>query len=141
MRKCFFKKRIALVLAGLILFSGISSQITVQAEVSDQNQMYLSGDKNLRMELVSASSKVIKVKMINTEDTAGGYSKVFNLYKWEDKRWKKVKRISMVPKCLFPVKGSGSKVEKLICKEHFGKNLQKGKYKLKWVGSKCFTIK
>lgn len=140
MRKYFYKRKIALVLAGMILFFGIGSQTTVQAGISDQKQMYLSGEKNLRMELVSASSKMIKIKMINTEDTTGGYSKVFTLYKWENKSWKRVKSISKIPKCLFPVKGNGSKIEKIVCKEHFGKNLEKGKYKLKWVSSKCFTI-
>ena len=52
----------------------------------------------------------------------------------------KIKKISKTPKSLYLIKKNDSKVEKLVCKKLFGKKLSKGKYKIKWIQSKKFTI-
>ena len=57
-----------------------------------------------------------------------------------NKEIKEIKKISKTPKSLYLIKKNDSKVEKLVCKKLFGKKLSKGKYKIKWIQSKKFTI-
>ena len=61
-------------------------------------------------------------------------------FQYDTKKYKKIKKIAKTPKSLYLIKKNDSKVEKLVCKKLFGKKLSKGKYKIKWIQSKKFTI-
>jgi hypothetical protein len=99
-----------------------------------------SKSRNVYMKIISATSRTIKIKIINKSDNTARYSESFTLYKYKDGKYKKIKKISKTPKCLYLIKKNDSKVEKLVCEKHFGKKLSKGKYKIKWIQSKKFTI-
>lgn len=130
----------------LIILLGISVQMSmykyVNAYGSTRNvQAYNPQSWNVNIEIISATSKKIKIKIINKEDDIAHYSESFVLYKYKKGKWKKIKRISRTPKTLYLIKGKSSKTETIVCEKTFGKKLPKGKYKLKWIQSNKFTIK
>ena len=99
-----------------------------------------SKSRNVYMKIISATPKTIKIKIFNKSENIARYSESFTLYKYKDGKYKKIKKIAKTPKSLYLIKKNDSKVEKLVCKKLFGKKLSKGRYKIKWIQSKKFTI-
>lgn len=129
---------------GLIILVGVSIQMSmynyVNAYRSTRNvQVDYPENVNINIKIISATPQKIKIKFINRGDGIAKYSTSFTLYKYKKGKWKKIKIVS-APKCLCHIEANGSRTEKIICKKFFGKKLSKGKYKLKWVQSKKFTI-
>ena len=113
----------------------------VQARSLITNNSNAYNSKNLEMKIISATSKKIEIVIVNKGNDIAGYSKIFTLYKFNKGKWKEIKRFSKTPKCLCPIKKNNSKSEKIICRKHFKRRLSKGKYKIKWVKTKKFSIK
>lgn len=99
-----------------------------------------SKSRNVYMKIISATPKTIKIKIFNKSENIARYSESFTLYKYKDGKYKKIKKIAKTPKSLYLIKKNDSKVEKLVCKKTFWKKPSKGKYKIKWIQSKKFTI-
>lgn len=131
---------------GLIILLGLSIQMSmynyVNAYGSTRNvQADYPENVNINIKIISATPKKIKIKFINKGDGIAHYGASFTLYKYKKGKWKKIDIVSKTPKTLRPIEVNSSRTEKIICKKIFGKKLSKGKYKLKWVQSKKFTIK
>ena len=70
------------------------------------------------------------------------FSELFVLKKQGKNKWKKVKFSEKAVFCKTIVARSGKSITvKLKWKKFFGKNLSKGKYKIKFVKTKSFKIK
>lgn len=130
----------------LIIFLGVYIQMNMYSYVKScgptQNaQASISPKRNFDIKIISATSKTIKIEILNKSDDIAYYSKSFTLYKYKRGKWKKIEKISKTPKCVYPIKKNGSKTETIVCKKHFKTKLSKGKYKIKWIQSRKFTIK
>lgn len=130
----------------LIIFLGVYIQMNMYSYVKSygstrNTQAYITPNRNIDIKIISATSKTIKIELLNKSDDIAYYTISYTLYKYKRGKWEKIKKISKTPKSLCPIKKNGRKTEKIVCKKHFGKNLSKGKYKIKWIQSRKFTIK
>ena len=105
----------------------------------------VSGDaKEIKVKIVKYNSKVIKIKLTNlSKKHEVMFYPGFNLKKLKNNKWKSVK---FLPKQGVFAKTNildikESKIITIKWKKYFGKNLSKGKYKIKLVKSKRFRIK
>lgn len=130
-------KKVLIILLGISIQMSMYNYVNAYGSTSNVQEF----NWNVNIEIISATSKKIKIKIINKEDDIAHYAESFVLYKYKKGEWKKIKRISPTPKTLYLIKGKSSKTKTIVCEKTFGKELPKGKYKLKWIQSNKFTIK
>ncbi len=133
-------KKCLLITVCILNFQMCMFSYATACESTPNIKVNRSKSRNVYMKIISATPKTIKIKIFNKSENIARYSESFTLYKYKDGKYKKIKKISKTPKSLYLVKKNDSKVEKLVCKKLFGKKLSKGKYKIKWIQSKKFTI-
>ena len=99
--------------------------------------------KDIKMNILFVSNKKIVMDFTNKNDQELYYTLSFTLKKYNKGKWKKVqfKDNAKFPKCLCVLKGNSKRKEKIIWRDYFDTNLKKGKYKIKWIGTKTFKIK
>lgn len=99
--------------------------------------------KYIKVKILSASSKKIKIKMINNGDKTYRYSPVFTVKRKQKDKWKKIKfgQNAMFPKCLYTLEGKSSKTVTIKWKSYYDHNLPKGTYRIIWISSQKFKIK
>jgi len=114
-----------------------------KGDVTLKNQKNSSSKKNISMKVLCVSKKKIKIKFTNKGSQVFHYPLYFTLEKRVKGKWKKVKfkKRAVFTKTLCELKGNSSTTVKITWKPYFGKNLSKGKYRIKWVHNKVFRIK
>lgn len=108
---------------------------------SDKTNMTTSSRK-VTVKVLKATKKQIKIKIKNNGKKDFYFSELFVLKKQGKNKWKKVKFSEKAVFCKTIVARSGKSITvKLKWKKLFGKNLSRGKYKIKLVKTKSFKIK
>lgn len=91
----------------LLVFIQVSLYNYVNVYGATKNvQAYNSRNRNVNIKIIFATPKKIKIKIFNKGDGIAQYSESFILYKCKKGKWRKVKRISPMPKTLYQINGS-----------------------------------
>lgn len=101
-------------------------------------------NKKVDVSIKQVNSSYIKMSLKNLSIKRMAYYRpAFTLYKYKNKKWKKVKFLP--GKDFFALTSTLAKNEKrtitIKWKKYFGKNISKGKYKIKYIEKKKFCIK
>lgn len=98
--------------------------------------------KNINVEIEKVNKKYIKIKLTNNGDEDLYYWRGFELKKKKGKAWKKInyKKPFKFPKTSV-LKVNETKTYKIKWKKYYGKKLSKGKYKIRLVKTRKFSIK
>lgn len=135
------RKRIIVVLV-IMSIGGVVANGTENVYGSASGAMFTTNKKDIRVKVISASSKQLKLKIVNKGKTDFYFSELFVLKKWKDGKWKKVRfKDDVVFRKTMVVEGGESITLKLKWKKYYGKKLSKGKYKIKFIRSKTFKVK
>lgn len=100
--------------------------------------------KYIRLKVVSATDKKIKLKIINNGDKTFLYTEMdLKIKKKSQGEWKKIKfkKDVLFHKCLERVEPNSSKTVTIKWKDYYNENqFNKGKYQIIWMGSSKFSI-
>lgn len=137
-------KRILTVLV-ICIFSNVVFMSVSHQDVHGSTDDYLMTEnkKDIRVKVISANRKQLKLRLINKGNLDYCFYEKFILKKRVRNKWKKVKFKENVGFCITMIawKNSNTTV-KVKWKKFFGRNLPRGKYKIKYARFyKTFRIK
>ena len=138
-------KKVVIILLVCCLFSEILFSYTGNQSVYGKTVEYqmTESKKHVKMKVLSVNKKQVKLKIINKGDKDYYFYERFVLKKREKNKWKKIEfkenvgfRMSMV------AWKKSNTIIRVKWKKFFGKNLSKGRYKIKYARfNKTFRIK
>lgn len=138
-------KKVIVILLVCCLFSDILFMHNGIQEVYGSTVEYpmTESKKHVKMKVLSVNKKQVKLKIINKGDKDYYFYERFVLKKREKNKWKKIEfkenvgfRMSMI------AWKKSNTIIRVKWKKFFGKNLSKGRYKIKYARfNKTFRIK